>query len=909
VAINDGYDANGNQTVQTFTVNGTAGLPQLHFAFDALNRNTSYTDPLNHTWVVGYNAVGDVTSTIDPLNHASFYQYDARDRVISTTDAMNFTASMGYDLAGNRSSYTDGLNRTSVFAYDPQNRVISRTDAAGGMEHWDYDFAGRQTSFTDADNNVWSWNYDAANRVTAELDPLVHSVVDTYDAANELISKTDRDGRQVAFDHDNAGRLSAERWLDGSGATTRTIAYGYDNANELISANDPDSAYAYTYDTSGLLSSVDNQGTPGIPRMILNFGYEPLGHRTSLTDNLGGTVNYTYDLAARLTNLSMTVNMVQGPNVAVNYDDADRINTITRTMGTGIGFTSIVSTITHDNADRVTGIVHTTPSQTLASFSYTFDAAHELTDYSGPEGALHYSYNATAQLTDVNGAHSEHYAYDPNGNRTLTGYVIGPGNRLLSDGTYNYTYDNEGNELTKVRVSDGQRVEFTWDYRNRMTDVVVKNAAGTVLSSQHNTYDVFDRRIGVSTTVNGQTTQTWTVYDGSNPYADFNSAGALSSRYLNGLGIDQRFARVDATGVTRWYLTDLVGSVRLVVAPTGTVLDHLNYDSFGNILDESSSLNGDRFKFAGRQWDSNLGEYQMRAREYSPGTARFDSEDPSSFGGGDANLYRYVANQPTRFTDPTGLSWNSEINNWIWNNTPGWLQEVSLGFAHGGDNMYNWAINDATRLDWWTDGAQGAVDDLQRGYGIVKDAATGDPSRLSQVGDHLANGFREIGKRPWYYLGHGLFMIFAGQAIAFIFGVIRHAAISVFSRPAPAIQPPGGPGVQVRPPGGTPPAATPPSPAPPEATPPGPPPPEATPPAPAPRPVQPPPTPPSGSWQPPPPTSTVQLPPGAPSFGGYVSPGGIYIPPPDPPPPGPVEGGPIGPVEGPPPSRPWTGPY
>ena len=38
---------------------------------------------------------------------------------------------------------------------------------------------------------------------------------------------------------------------------------------------------------------------------------------------------------------------------------------------------------------------------------------------------------------------NESYAYDPNGNRTNTGYSTGPNNELLSDGTYNYTYDAE----------------------------------------------------------------------------------------------------------------------------------------------------------------------------------------------------------------------------------------------------------------------------------------------------------------------------------------------------------------------------------------------------------------------------------------------------------------------------------
>lgn len=40
---------------------------------------------------------------------------------------------------------------------------------------------------------------------------------------------------------------------------------------------------------------------------------------------------------------------------------------------------------------------------------------------------------------------------------------------------------------------------------------------------------------------------------------------------------------------------------------------------------------------------------------YDPKQARFLSEDPLRFDAGDTNLYRYVFNSPTNYTDPTGL--------------------------------------------------------------------------------------------------------------------------------------------------------------------------------------------------------------------------------------------------------------
>jgi RHS repeat-associated protein len=151
--------------------------------------------------------------------------------------------------------------------------------------------------------------------------------------------------------------------------------------------------------------------------------------------------------------------------------------------------------------------------------------------------------------------------------------------------------------------------------------------------------------------------QTWTVYDGANPYADFDGSGALTHRYLYGQALDQLFARVDGDGSsTVWYLSDRQGSVRQLATTDGAVLDALTYDSYGNILDETNPENGDRFKYTGREYDAVLGMYYYRARYYAPGVGCFVSEDPLGFAGGDTNLYRYVHNRPTNATDPTGTT-------------------------------------------------------------------------------------------------------------------------------------------------------------------------------------------------------------------------------------------------------------
>src|SRR5262249_15540088 len=65
--------------------------------------------------------------------------------------------------------------------------------------------------------------------------------------------------------------------------------------------------------------------------------------------------------------------------------------------------------------------------------------------------------------------------------------------------------------------------------------------------------------------------------------------------------------------------------------------------------------NGDRYKFTGREKDEETGLQLHGERYYDAKTGRWLSEDPAGFDAGDPNLYRYVGNNATNATDPSGL--------------------------------------------------------------------------------------------------------------------------------------------------------------------------------------------------------------------------------------------------------------
>jgi RHS repeat-associated protein len=81
----------------------------------------------------------------------------------------------------------------------------------------------------------------------------------------------------------------------------------------------------------------------------------------------------------------------------------------------------------------------------------------------------------------------------------------------------------------------------------------------------------------------------------------------------------------------------------------------IDYDSFGNILNDSNPAFTVPFGFAGGLHDRDTGLVRFGYRDYSPELGRFTAKDPIDFNGGDTNLYAYVMNDPVNLVDPLGL--------------------------------------------------------------------------------------------------------------------------------------------------------------------------------------------------------------------------------------------------------------
>jgi RHS repeat-associated protein len=106
-------------------------------------------------------------------------------------------------------------------------------------------------------------------------------------------------------------------------------------------------------------------------------------------------------------------------------------------------------------------------------------------------------------------------------------------------------------------------------------------------------------------------------------------------------------------GATFRIVSDHLGSVRLVVdASSGSVVQAMSYDPWGNVLSDSSP-GFQPFGFAGGLYDRDLSIVRFGARDYDPETGRWTTKDPIRFGGG-LNVYAYVGDDPVNIFDPRG---------------------------------------------------------------------------------------------------------------------------------------------------------------------------------------------------------------------------------------------------------------
>jgi RHS repeat-associated protein len=702
-ALTSGNNALSNGLAELGNVVSTSIIPLV------VGKVVKTTDANNHATYVLYDKFDRQIATYDATKHqTSASQYDAVDRVIKSTntfdtfgqttnytynnasnnkvtvDSLNVTKTESFDAAGKLVTFSDtseGNTRTTRYEYDKRHRqtkIIDANNLNPGETNYTYYNDGQTKSVTDAAQNITSYFYDDAGRLIRE-DSVNGSRKYAYDLVNNRIQGKDRNGRITTYAYDNLNRVNTEVWVNGG----KTFAYTYDENGNRLTANDGIIEYRYQYDKTDLLTQTKRiEGTS--PIVSFNYEYDNVGNLTQ-TDEIVGTGTPTttaYEYNSRNLNTKITQDIpgLAKKKVKFTYDPAGSNTQIERYLD---GLLKVSTTNAFDTHGRLVRIKQENIAGTVISNDiYGLDQLNRLkTETKQGIAPKSISYDNTDQVQTVTGSNSEAYTYDKNGNRTNSGYTTDPGNRLTSDGTYSYQYDPEGNRQSRTNIVTNAVDEYTWDYRNRLTGIVSKTSStGTITQTVGYTYDVDDQRVSKTvTTGTGSTTEKYYL-DGNQIAFVTDGSGNQTFHYLYGLNVDQVMAQDSPAGMV-WALADRLGSIDTLTDGEGVVVDTRTYDSFGRVLSETNPSVSFRYGYTGRELDLESGLNYYRARYYDSNVGRFISVDPMGFGAGDTNLYRYVGNSSTNYTDPSGLFSLDDLGNYAYGGLEN-TDKFVAGFAH-----------------------------------------------------------------------------------------------------------------------------------------------------------------------------------------------------------------------------------
>ena len=685
------YDTAGNRTAKIDENNH-----RTEYVYDALNQliQTTQPDPdgagplTSPITRMTYDPVGNMETVTDARNNTTRYEYDTLSRqvrmVAPDPDGAGPLASpvsnYSYDDVGNLVSVVDPLGQTTQRLYDGRNRLVAVIDPDGGWTSYRYDNDDNLVALTDPVGNTTRFAYDSRNRLVAETDPLQKTIVYEYDAANNLRVKTDRNNRRTVFDYDELNRLINEQWFNpgGTGAVN-TVTYAYDKVGNLRTVADASSALTMTHDARNRVDTVDNAGTAGAPNVVLTYTYDGVGNVRTVSDTIegvaGATTTYGYDALDRLLILTQAGGGTSDKRVEFAYNPLSKYASINRYSDFAATQLVAGTNYSYDAMNRLANITHRNAGGgTIAFYDYTYDTDSRITRIVDVNGTTDYIYDDRDQLTGADRSNEslpdETFRFDANGNRLEssqhgTGYLTGPANRLLSDGTYNYTYDDEGNMRTRTEIATGAVREFTWDHRNRLVSVVDKNSGGEATQEVRFGYDALDRRIAKAVDTPPLNAVDAAIehyfYDREDIILDFiDDEGAgwnppvLVQRYLHGPEMDMVLARDRQGEGLFWLLPDHQGTIRDIVMASETLDTHFDFDSYGRSEVQLDGSIVSRYLFTNREFDHETQLYFMRARYYDPAIGRFISEDPTRVIAWDVNLNRFMLNDPTQSADPTG---------------------------------------------------------------------------------------------------------------------------------------------------------------------------------------------------------------------------------------------------------------
>ncbi|MEM9409821.1 MAG: putative Ig domain-containing protein [Planctomycetota bacterium] len=407
------------------------------------------------------------TRIIDRRGNITEREYDSRGNVIRITELGSVADTLTepvvteftYDNQNRVTSITNALNQITTFAYDNRGNLILITNALGDTSSFTYDDQGRRTSFTDFNGNVTAFEYEG----------------------NDQPSRVNfADGTYQRFEYNQYGQVTFEGFFEADDTLVEVTRTSYDEIGRVLETITGEGAsqtivrmvydgqlldYEVIVNPESLNASGDLTESPSTPiderqSRITDFEYDSNDRIIQQTDAEGGVVHFRYDNAGNRTVLIDPVGNV----TTWVYDSLNRIVEERDPL--------FWEEFVANNTARFNGLSDAEFADEIAIANSEIEL---LTDLDANTGADH----VTATGYDEEGNRAE--VIDRNGRRLEFEYDFA--NRLVEENWFSdagalvdtlvFSYDAVGNLLTAVDLnvtgSDAEsRYVFTYDELNRL---------------------------------------------------------------------------------------------------------------------------------------------------------------------------------------------------------------------------------------------------------------------------------------------------------------------------------------------------------------------------------------------------------------------------------------------------------
>jgi RHS repeat-associated protein len=651
-----------------------------------------------YTWslatLIGPSELTKTSTSYTPLSPTDFFKFVQVDEV----DKNGFKVTSTYD-SRNKSITTKTIGGQQTFALlDAQERPVQVV--SNGLELVSYTYTARgQIASMKVGDRLTQYSYDLNGRIAAVTDPLGQVKQYAWDTSNRLVRETRNDSKFVNYTYDLNSNMSglqppdsmihqfASNLLDlfsvytppGVGTISTETSYTYNLDRQLVKETKPDgTVLQYTYNTTderltkvtGSLKSIiyDFQSSsPRIPAssissdgITLNVGaVREFQYQRVYSGQLVGKINYFLANNQQLDSVYFN----QSPIATYAYN-VDRFMTqaghlsLTRDPLTGAVTSTQLGIVqqaySYNTFRELAGSNASINGSSLLATQYTRDKLGRVTSkietISGVTKTYGYSYDSVGRLSSVSidGVLTNQYTYDSNGNRIAMNGIAASydaQDRLIQYGDINYTFNPNGHLTQKQKGTDVTK--YVYDDFGQLAKVTLSN--GKIID-----YLIDGEIHRVVKKVDGVIKNKFIYGSNGMVAAELNLDNSVKSIFVYGTQSHSPDYMVQGS-LKYYFVKDQLGSVRFVVdSANGAVVQYLNYDEFGNVLQDTNP-GLQPFGFAGGLYDIDTKLVRFGARDYDPETGRFTSKDPVLFNGRQTNLYSYLMNDPINMIDPSGL--------------------------------------------------------------------------------------------------------------------------------------------------------------------------------------------------------------------------------------------------------------